>query len=329
MLVAALRKAGLRVSTPEVLDALHAIGAVGIERPRMREALAACLTKDIADRADFDLTFDSIFALPERRRIKRDRRDAEPEPEGDGGSPRRSEGSNPTAPAEDPKQRAYGHHPAQSASPERQSPSALEKRILQQRALLEVPFHDLFPSDLATHADLLEEIARRFHRRMRRRTASARRRRFDIRKTLRQSVSHGGVPMDLCFGHPRPGRLNLLAFCDLSHSVATAAHFLLSLLTASTRLFRRTDLFAYVDEPVKVSVERGQLVPHTPLDLHGRSDLGRALVGFAARYEGLVNRNTIVLILGDASPTSTIRGGESRSFKDLGRKVGTTFGPRA
>ncbi len=60
--IAELRTAGVRISVAESLDAMRAVAAAGIERPRMREALAAALIKEEADRAIFDETFARRFA---------------------------------------------------------------------------------------------------------------------------------------------------------------------------------------------------------------------------------------------------------------------------
>ena len=106
--------------------------------------------------------------------------------------------------------------------------------------------------------------------------------------------------MQLALRHRNPGRPDLVALCDLSHSVATASRFLLALLTPAHHFFRRVHLFAFVDRPVEVSIEADQLVPHDHLDLHARSDFGRVLVDFLTRHEALLNRNTLLLVLGDA-----------------------------
>jgi uncharacterized protein with von Willebrand factor type A (vWA) domain len=60
--VAELRTAGVRISIAESLDAMRAVAAAGIERIPMREALAAALIKDEADRPVFDELFARRFA---------------------------------------------------------------------------------------------------------------------------------------------------------------------------------------------------------------------------------------------------------------------------
>jgi uncharacterized protein len=62
--IAALRDAGVRISVAESIDAMNAVAAVGLERDRMHEALAAALIKDEADRAVFDESFNRFFASP-------------------------------------------------------------------------------------------------------------------------------------------------------------------------------------------------------------------------------------------------------------------------
>jgi uncharacterized protein len=66
--VAALRDAGVRISVAESIDAMKAVAAVGLERAQMREALAAALIKDEADRAVFDESFNRFFAGPRKDR---------------------------------------------------------------------------------------------------------------------------------------------------------------------------------------------------------------------------------------------------------------------
>src|SRR5208283_4713679 len=66
--IAALRAAGIRISVAESIDAMNAVAAVGLERARMHEALAAALIKDEADRAGFDESFNRFFAAPRAKR---------------------------------------------------------------------------------------------------------------------------------------------------------------------------------------------------------------------------------------------------------------------
>src|SRR5271154_5808651 len=70
-IVEQLRAADIRISPAEAIDAIRAVAAAGFERDRMREALAAALIKDEADRP----AFDRIFTAWLRRTITTEARD--------------------------------------------------------------------------------------------------------------------------------------------------------------------------------------------------------------------------------------------------------------
>src|SRR6185436_16697717 len=61
--VQTLRAGGVEVSVAEAMDAIAAVSAAGVEREVLREALAATLVKDEAERATFDVLFDRAFPL--------------------------------------------------------------------------------------------------------------------------------------------------------------------------------------------------------------------------------------------------------------------------
>lgn len=68
--IEALRTAGVRISVAESIDAMNAVAAAGLERERMREALAASLIKDEADREAFDRSFEAFFAIARRAPVE-------------------------------------------------------------------------------------------------------------------------------------------------------------------------------------------------------------------------------------------------------------------
>jgi uncharacterized protein with von Willebrand factor type A (vWA) domain len=298
--VDALREAGLAITLAETLDAMHVVGVTGVELQAFREGLAAALVKDEADRPAFDAVFDRFFAAPGRRRGLGER--LHPSDEGRGRglsrgrtppvlSNRRLHREEPT-PARPSRLRAERH--------EREQGEERGRRLARVRTLLNMRFDQMSPPDVEACETLMAELAQRFRTHLGRRQRSARHGSIDIRRTLRRSISTGGVPIDPALRHRRPGRPDLVAFCDLSHSVATASKFLLALLAPASAYCRRVRLFGYVDKAVEVSIEGGVLVPHDPLDLYARSDFGKVLVGFSRVYEPLLTRNTVLLILGDA-----------------------------
>lgn len=338
--IASLRQGGLPVSIGETLDVSRAIGLVGVERHALRETLATCLVKDEADRPLFDAQFDQHFPLigPSGRARRRRRVRAGGEGgighAGGGGRPggpaarhgQRAPAGQPAsaprgpAPLDDAAkrvQRPQGDHSAlgadtqprrrwrhakegiHSSAPSKQDglhPGTAHIR----RDLLRKPFREHTPAEVEAVRDLVSILAREFRGRLGRRLRRRRRGRIDVRRTMRQATSSGGVPVRLAFRGPRPGRPNLVALCDVSGSVARVSEFLLGLIAPAAGFFRSVDTFVYVDHLHFASFEGGHLVHDTALDRYAFSDFGQVLAEYCAGPGIGVDRNTVLLVLGDA-----------------------------
>jgi uncharacterized protein len=295
----ALRDAGLPITVAETLDAMRAAAAAGIERAVLRESLAAALVKDEADRPLFEDVFNRFFAAPPRTRRRTEHMQPAREGEGHGA------GTFNTAPSQHPVQRRDEPRPAadEPRRAERPRPDAhldRGRKLARAREVSSRPFREMTAHDIEESAALVAALATRFRAHLSRRQRADQRGRLDVRRTMRRAISSGGVPLDLAFRRRRPGRPDLVALCDYSHSVIAASNFLLGLLAPAHAFFRHVQLFAYVDRPVAVTVESRGLVPHALLDHYARSDFGRVLSEFHERYATHLTRNTILLILGDA-----------------------------
>jgi uncharacterized protein with von Willebrand factor type A (vWA) domain len=301
--VQGLRGAGLDVSVAETLDAVAAVAVAGVEREVLREALAAALVKDEADRPAFDPLFEEFFPAlgaggdGEGRRRRRVR-GAGGGTVATGAGRGRGDGRGARGDADRPTGTARaGREPsarAERIGDERPGHSA------RRRELLVLPFRDFTSRDVAEARDLVRELGARLRGRLARRERRARRGRLDFRRTLRASLSTGGVPARPEWRRRRPGRPDLVALCDLSGSVAAASELCLGLIAPAARYFRRVHLFAYVDRLCPVSIEHGHVAPEGRLDLHARSDFGRVLGDLWQGGRDLLGRSTLVLVLGDA-----------------------------
>src|SRR5262249_13654022 len=179
-------------------------------------------------------------------------------------SPRASDAARPSGPT--PSRRAATGPDGERAG-----------RAARTRRLLALPFHEFTSRDVEDARGLVQELGARLRGRLARRERKARRGRLDFRRTIRGSMSTGGVPARPRWRARRPGRPDLVALCDLSGSVAAASELLLGLVAPAAECFRRVHLFAYVDRLVPVSIEQGHVAPEGRLDLHARSDFGRVL----------------------------------------------------
>jgi uncharacterized protein len=134
--------------------------------------------------------------------------------------------------------------------------------------------------------------------------------RLDMRRTVRASLSTGGVPFEPVLRPRRPHRPELFVLCDVSGSVATFARFTLMLVHTMQEQFSGVRSFAFVDaldevthlfdgEDVEVAVTR-LLEEAAVVWSDGHSDYGRALATFVERHGAEVTSRSTVVILGDA-----------------------------
>ncbi len=133
---------------------------------------------------------------------------------------------------------------------------------------------------------------------------------IDLRKTLRKSMSTGGVPIDVVLRKPRPARPELVVLCDVSGSVAGFSHFTLLLVNALRQQFSRVRVFAFIDTTDEVTHLFG---PDADLAVaiqritreagvytrDGHSDYGNAFVSFTENFPGVLSPRSSLLVLGD------------------------------
>ncbi|WP_280400870.1 vWA domain-containing protein [Nocardia carnea] len=175
----------------------------------------------------------------------------------------------------------------------------------------DVDFLRASQAELAELKRSTQRLARILASRLATRRRHAKRGEIDLRKTLRKSMSTGGVPIDLVNRKPRPGRPELVLLCDVSGSVAGFSNFTLLLVSALREQFSKVRIFAFVDHTDEVT---RFFDPHTQLDeamqrifaeadivgFNGHSDYGSALTSFAEDFPDAVTSRSALLILGDA-----------------------------
>lgn len=170
---------------------------------------------------------------------------------------------------------------------------------------------------LSAHAEQLAQLrrtvaplARRLAARLAVRRRRAKRGQLDMRRTLRRSMSTGGVPMRPAFRTRRPGRPELVVLCDVSGSVAGFSHFTLLLCHALREQFSKVRVFAFVERADEVThlfepgaelsgVMQRVLREADLVAFDGHSDYGGALGGFAEHWGSAITARTSLLILGD------------------------------
>lgn len=159
------------------------------------------------------------------------------------------------------------------------------------------------------HRDRVREQVRRMARRLASRHSAkrraARRGQLHMARTLRSGMAHDGVLMQTHWRARKRDKAQLLALCDVSGSVAAYAGFLLMFLYSLQDILPHTRSFAFSSRLGEISA----LFREEPLEraielanwrYGGATDYGNSLRDFAALALDDINRNTSVIILGDA-----------------------------
>ncbi len=134
---------------------------------------------------------------------------------------------------------------------------------------------------------------------------------LDFRKTVRASLSYGGVPAEPKFRNPHPSKPEVMVVADISGSVASFARFTLMFVYAMANQFSKVRSWVFIDgidevtrffqesEDVMEAVHR----VNTEADViwvDGHSDYGHAFETFYQRHYQEITPKTSIILLGDA-----------------------------
>jgi uncharacterized protein with von Willebrand factor type A (vWA) domain len=175
----------------------------------------------------------------------------------------------------------------------------------------DVDFLTASSQQVAEMRDIIGPMTRKLAARLAEKRLHRRRGTLDFRRTVRASMSTGGVPLTPLFKKPRPSKPELIVLADISGSVSTFAAFTLQLTYALRSEFSKVRSFVFVDgvdEVTDIFAESDSILEATRrinaeargVWLDGRSDYGNALETFWERYGKQVRSRTSVLLLGDA-----------------------------
>jgi uncharacterized protein with von Willebrand factor type A (vWA) domain len=154
-------------------------------------------------------------------------------------------------------------------------------------------------------------LARRLATRLTAKRRLGRSGRLDVRRTVRASLSSGGVPLTTIHKPHKPHKPELVVLCDVSGSVAAFAHFTVLLAFALREQFAKVRVFAFVDtcDEVTSFFDHGDDVVDALARMSreadvvwfdGHSDYGHSFEVFNQKWSDAVTPKTSLLILGDA-----------------------------
>lgn len=166
-------------------------------------------------------------------------------------------------------------------------------------------------ADLAHLEQVIHPLTRKLAARLAQRRKRGRRGRLDFRRTVRRSLSTGGVPLEPQFRAPRPSKPEVFLLCDISGSMATFARFTLQFVYAMSGQFSKLRSFVFVDalDEATQFFEAGAAF-ETALErigteaevlwLDGHSDYGNSITQFWEKYGADLTPRSTVIVTGDA-----------------------------
>ncbi len=339
--VRALRAAGVETSTAETLDAARAVALVGYaQREHLKTTLGLVLAKSEDEKRLHDEVFERYFAAPAAVRAGSAAQDVSATPAASLPGDARTDLELDIAlaraaqavgvdeirfvsqlPVFTQRLLAALGHPAPDPALRARARALVEQRFeLHGRAATEAfltevavarPLGRVSPPDMDRMKAVVARLAKRLAARHSRRRRVLLRHQLDLRRTLRANAGHDGMPWELHFKHKRRDRPRIVVLCDVSGSVMAHVRFLLLLLYAMHDEVADLRTFAFSNRLHDV----GAVLAHQPFDDAiatilkeaggGATDYGHALADLSALPEGLINRHTTLLVLGDGRSNHT------------------------
>ena len=175
----------------------------------------------------------------------------------------------------------------------------------------DVDFMHASREEMASLRKAIYPLTRKLAARLQRKRRHGRKGPLDFRRTVRASLSYGGVLAETKFRNPKPHKPEIFVIADISGSVAAFARFTLQLVYAISGQFSKVRSFVFIDgidevtayfegaEDINQAVHR----VNTEADVvwvDGHSDYGHAFEVFWERFGKDIGPRTSIMILGDA-----------------------------
>lgn len=177
-----------------------------------------------------------------------------------------------------------------------------------QRTVSTISFDKLTFKEHEKIKDAVEKLAQKLKDALTRQKKKARRGHIDIKGTIRSSMRFGGIPFDIRRRVPSRKKGKIVAICDISMSVAYAAHLMLLLLYRLQDRFTRIRSFIFVRSTYEIShyfrehsLEKAleKAVRQHHIGLGQLTNYGIAFKTFLDNYSSSLTRDATLIVLGD------------------------------
>ncbi len=172
----------------------------------------------------------------------------------------------------------------------------------------EKPFASLTAREIREMRESIEQLVRKLKDAATRRFAARSKGVLDVKQTLRRSARFQGVPLELKFKNRPLRKAKIVALCDVSGSVWSAARFMLNMLYSLQDCFSGVTSFAFVCAPTNITdifdkneINRAieKVMTQTDIAFDALTDYGEVFYQFHRDYLHLLNKRTTLIIVGD------------------------------
>jgi uncharacterized protein with von Willebrand factor type A (vWA) domain len=172
----------------------------------------------------------------------------------------------------------------------------------------EIHFASLTKKEVAAMREVIEQLVRKLKDTISRRYAHRSRGMLDIKKTLRRAAGYQGIPIELFFRRHPQRKAKIVALCDVSGSVWSAARFMLNMLYSLQECFTQVRSFVFVagldevtrvfeDHEINQAIEK--ILKEANIEYNAATDYGLTFRQFKKRYLDILNKKTTLIIIGD------------------------------
>lgn len=180
--------------------------------------------------------------------------------------------------------------------------------------------------------DYIRQNARNFRTRINGRINTTAHRRIDMAETCKQACRTNGIPLNLAFDRPKRQKANIVMLLDISGSCRSASELMLTFMYQVKKVFpggcksyafvnSLYDISKLFDVPDSDSAIREVLNTIPTKGVY--SDYGRPLKEYREQHMSDINKDTIILWIGDAR--NNRNPSEAETFKNIVRRGKKTY----
>ncbi len=178
----------------------------------------------------------------------------------------------------------------------------------------EIHFASLTPREVEAMREVIEQLVRRLKDKASRRRAAGRRGVLDVKKTLRRAAACEGLPFKVFYRRRPKRKAKIVALCDVSGSVWSAARFMLNMLYSLQECFTQVRSFIFVsglaevtnifeDQAINPAID--MILKEADIDYNAATDYGQTFREFRQNYMDILNKQTTLIVIGDGRSNYT------------------------